>query len=187
MINRFLILALVLSCLLTPVSAFSQIEWRCSGVDPVTMLQSDSDDIAVQLGANCLRIQLGFNSVMDGLVGEAYTERLEQEIDAVKESVDKIANSGMKTLISFYSPPGGFATRVAPAHHAMFSSLDLQQQYLDAVELIVSEFADNPNVIAIDLNNEPAIQDSSLCVGCCLLYTSPSPRDKRQSRMPSSA
>ena len=23
--------------------------------------------------------------------------------------------------------------------------------------------------------------------GCCLLYTSPSPRDKRQSRMPSSA
>ena len=25
------------------------------------------------------------------------------------------------------------------------------------------------------------------CPGCCLLYTSPSPRDKRQSRMPSSA
>ena len=25
------------------------------------------------------------------------------------------------------------------------------------------------------------------CVICCLLYTSPSPRDKRQSRMPSSA
>ena len=25
------------------------------------------------------------------------------------------------------------------------------------------------------------------CVGNCLLYTSPSPRDKRQSRMPSSA
>ena len=24
-------------------------------------------------------------------------------------------------------------------------------------------------------------------MGCCLLYTSPSPRDKRQSRMPSSA
>ena len=27
---------------------------------------------------------------------------------------------------------------------------------------------------------------STLCI-CCLLYTSPSPRDKRQSRMPSSA
>ena len=27
----------------------------------------------------------------------------------------------------------------------------------------------------------------SICYYCCLLYTSPSPRDKRQSRMPSSA
>ena len=32
-------------------------------------------------------------------------------------------------------------------------------------------------------------QDSIVfsCIGTCLLYTSPSPRDKRQSRMPSSA
>ena len=30
-------------------------------------------------------------------------------------------------------------------------------------------------------------RSSSYCVGSCLLYTSPSPRDKRQSRMPSSA
>ena len=26
-----------------------------------------------------------------------------------------------------------------------------------------------------------------LCIGCCLLYTSPSPRDVEESRMPSSA
>ena len=33
------------------------------------------------------------------------------------------------------------------------------------------------------------IKNEILCVrgNCCLLYTSPSPRDKRQSRMPSSA
>ena len=29
--------------------------------------------------------------------------------------------------------------------------------------------------------------DDELLPKCCLLYTSPSPRDKRQSRMPSSA
>ena len=29
--------------------------------------------------------------------------------------------------------------------------------------------------------------ENSLIYKCCLLYTSPSPRDKRQSRMPSSA
>ena len=33
----------------------------------------------------------------------------------------------------------------------------------------------------------PAIQMTREVVGLCLLYTSPSPRDKRQSRMPSSA
>ena len=30
-------------------------------------------------------------------------------------------------------------------------------------------------------------RDQFVCMYCCLLYTSPSPRDKRQSRMPSSA
>ena len=30
-------------------------------------------------------------------------------------------------------------------------------------------------------------RDAGAAPGCCLLYTSPSPRDKRQSRMPSSA
>ena len=32
-----------------------------------------------------------------------------------------------------------------------------------------------------------AIEGETILVGACLLYTSPSPRDKRQSRMPSSA
>ena len=33
----------------------------------------------------------------------------------------------------------------------------------------------------------PAVVGSAVSWGTCLLYTSPSPRDKRQSRMPSSA
>ena len=37
----------------------------------------------------------------------------------------------------------------------------------------------------IDHQTPGALRDPGLC--CCLLYTSPSPRDKRQSRMPSSA
>ena len=31
------------------------------------------------------------------------------------------------------------------------------------------------------------VRDALITIGICLLYTSPSPRDKRQSRMPSSA
>ena len=37
--------------------------------------------------------------------------------------------------------------------------------------------------IVIAKNNQQIVDQSN----CCLLYTSPSPRDKRQSRMPSSA
>ena len=39
-----------------------------------------------------------------------------------------------------------------------------------------------------DVDNPPRTIDALAArVGLCLLYTSPSPRDKRQSRMPSSA
>ena len=34
---------------------------------------------------------------------------------------------------------------------------------------------------------QPGDRVAFLCLNTCLLYTSPSPRDKRQSRMPSSA
>ena len=37
------------------------------------------------------------------------------------------------------------------------------------------------------LDNPPTIAEAIQAAGLCLLYTSPSPRDKRQSRMPSSA
>ena len=40
---------------------------------------------------------------------------------------------------------------------------------------------------ALKLRMQKAEVMETLLYGCCLLYTSPSPRDKRQSRMPSSA
>ena len=44
-------------------------------------------------------------------------------------------------------------------------------------------------VFGAEENGEPGVPsgDSTAVVDTCLLYTSPSPRDKRQSRMPSSA
>ena len=42
--------------------------------------------------------------------------------------------------------------------------------------------------VGISLKKKPsAVADSPTLINNCLLYTSPSPRDKRQSRMPSSA
>ena len=42
-------------------------------------------------------------------------------------------------------------------------------------------------IFALTSNNMHDIEGHINCVNSCLLYTSPSPRDKRQSRMPSSA
>ena len=41
--------------------------------------------------------------------------------------------------------------------------------------------------LASDLKSAAKLCDSNPDIKACLLYTSPSPRDKRQSRMPSSA
>ena len=47
----------------------------------------------------------------------------------------------------------------------------------------------DPITMAIALDNKLIVESQQLhvVVDTCLLYTSPSPRDKRQSRMPSSA
>ena len=48
---------------------------------------------------------------------------------------------------------------------------------------------ERPSISAIDLSGNKALKTEQLIESLdgCLLYTSPSPRDKRQSRMPSSA
>ena len=59
---------------------------------------------------------------------------------------------------------------------------------------VVRETVDVPNVIGWYPGSDPDLKDEHVGIGghldhlgTCLLYTSPSPRDKRQSRMPSSA
>ena len=55
----------------------------------------------------------------------------------------------------------------------------------EVIEQLVHGYAFQDMKVILKLFDEKAIyQDVS---GSCLLYTSPSPRDKRQSRMPSSA
>ena len=58
---------------------------------------------------------------------------------------------------------------------------DMQRQLDIAALTAVIEVNRNRTELAIDS------QDSDEQLYACLLYTSPSPRDKRQSRMPSSA
>ena len=60
--------------------------------------------------------------------------------------------------------------------------------FLASSSIILSQDLRIKNLQIESKNNGTVIQlDSNKKVNLCLLYTSPSPRDKRQSRMPSSA
>ena len=65
---------------------------------------------------------------------------------------------------------------------------DSSQVVEDSIPKIPKPFVFNPsvNLIAIDPGSFVRVTDQQQNI-TCLLYTSPSPRDKRQSRMPSSA
>ena len=56
--------------------------------------------------------------------------------------------------------------------------------YKDPINFFISKLSEGIATIGAAFNNKPVIVRMS---DFCLLYTSPSPRDKRQSRMPSSA
>ena len=71
------------------------------------------------------------------------------------------------------------APKLADADPELFASIQAERARQEAhIELIASENYCSPAVMEA--------QGSEL-TNNCLLYTSPSPRDKRQSRMPSSA
>ena len=59
-----------------------------------------------------------------------------------------------------------------------------EKEWLQFLEVIKRKYGYNLYYILKKYHYERRDNDS---VGGCLLYTSPSPRDKRQSRMPSSA
>ena len=75
------------------------------------------------------------------------------------------------------------------ATHAHFNEGRKDAPLLDMLEpaLDMARFDEGgPTDLAADADPE-ASADPSVTASACLLYTSPSPRDKRQSRMPSSA
>ena len=87
--------------------------------------------------------------------------------------------------------------------HYCFSYQPYIEECKRIVTLLAQKFGDHPAIIAWQTDNEYGCHETSISYSkhaltafqrwcseqydSCLLYTSPSPRDKRQSRMPSSA
>ena len=72
-------------------------------------------------------------------------------------------------------------------------TLDASYKYMENTVTVTTNGLENiatPNteqVASMVMNRQSAISLRNLLIQTCLLYTSPSPRDKRRSRMPSSA
>ena len=60
-------------------------------------------------------------------------------------------------------------------------------QSAGSIQPVILRYQSDKPMIPIRLTAVAAQEDMGVLVWICLLYTSPSPRDKRQSRMPSSA
>ena len=57
----------------------------------------------------------------------------------------------------------------------------------DGPSLVDAAVTERPDLSIVDVRMPPSHTDEGLRAAVCLLYTSPSPRDRQKSRMPSSA
>ena len=106
----------------------------------------------------------------NGTLQDADKEALALEFDALEAEVTRISDSttwgGMQILAG--AVPSGHKFLVGPAASDTITHV-IANMAATAIGLLAANTVAHANTIT------------------CLLYTSPSPRDKRQSRMPSSA
>jgi len=112
-----------------------------------------------------VRVQIGDDMRMDGLEGTDYTTMMENLFQVLDARLPLLEARGLKLHLCLYSPPGGFSTREAPSHYAMFSRPDLQAAFVNIWQTIATRYGANPTVAAFDLANEPAMRPALLAAG----------------------
>ena len=74
------------------------------------------------------------------------------------------------------------------ATNARFALVSPGSSEMESIKsLKCSDFEDIQSAILLYLSDHPDLEIQAACFATCLLYTSPSPRDRSLSRMPSSA
>ena len=101
---------------------------------------------------------------------DLYPDALRDEMDELMEAIYLDVNNGVYRT-GFASDQGAYQE----AYSALFNRLDWLSQRLETQRYLMGD-----TITEADVRLWPTLVR-------CLLYTSPSPRDKRQSRMPSSA
>ena len=122
--------------------------------------------------------QKGLHVIFEGLNGVGKTTIL-------KEVIKKLTQENMDT--TFTREPGQTTTgqQLRTILLDPNSNLNTETQMF----LMLADRSENMEKIVLPAlnNNHIVIQDRSYMSSICLLYTSPSPRDRQKSRMPSSA
>lgn len=129
-------------------------------------LTADSvNNLADTWGVNIVRLQIGDNARMDGTTGAAYDNLIDEQLALFDQKLALLAARNIKVVFALYSPPGGFESRAAPSHYAMFSNAALQDHFIATWRKIITRYKDNPNIYAFDLVNEPAMRRNLVPAG----------------------
>ena len=95
--------------------------------------------------------------------------------------LQELAQDGRKALVTFITAGDPDPSQTVGAMHALCAG------GADVIELGVPFSDPEAEGPAIQASSERALAHGVSLLNVCLLYTSPSPRDQRGSRMPSSA
>ena len=127
-------------------------------------------------------------SLSDGanLITSANDEYYANDGKLSEETLDKFSSMSSKDLVNAY-----LEVQNTDAFKNQNEVADLSDAEINQVKNYAGGEAQYDNLIqwadgALDDNSKEAF-DSIINTGSCLLYTSPSPRDRQKSRMPSSA
>ena len=123
------------------------------------------DELVTTWKVNTIRVQIGDNSKMDGLTGDAYDSMMSDLFDKLDAKLPLLVARGLTMTLCLYSPPGGFETRTAPSHYLMFSRAELQEDFIDIWKTIATRYGSNSTISAFDLVNEPAARKKLMGVG----------------------
>ncbi len=133
---------------------------------PLPSMSADLlDDLKDNWKVNYIRAQIGNNAEMDGTVGDAYIQMMEEQFALLDEKLPLLAERGLKLTFVLYSPPGGFEFRSGPSHHAMYSSRALQLEFIQMWRQIMARYGSNPTIRSFVLSNEPAMRKNRVAPG----------------------
>ena len=160
LLSKFSILVLLAFAVVLPVSQ-SHADTKIPVIRGMQVQPNlTADDIAVLKSwkVNAVRYPIvwGDQVALDASNADTYAAWLDSAMDLLDQQIPLYQAAGIKLIVNLYSPPGGFSRRDSKAAHRIFQKQWAQDAYLASWDKVASRFANNPQIIAMDLLNEPA-------------------------------